>query len=349
MGKKQLIYIHVGLSSFVKKDIEILSNNFELDIFYFDLMSKRKLPLVFLKQLLFILRKIGSSNGMITQFGGYQSYIPSVLGKILGKKNIIIMGGTDAVSFPSIQYGCFYKKYLKYFTRKSLEYSSLLLPVSKNLIECDYTYQKDDYKKQGYKVHAPKVNSPSKVIYNGYKVNKWEFSPDKVENSFLTISADLGSRFGPKLKGIDLIISVAPKFPKCIFYIVGGDKLNEELPENVIPIRNMLHDELPKFISNKQFYLQLSMSEGFPNALCEAMLCGSIPIVSNVGAMSEIVGDDGFILQEKNDLYLEKLIKLALQANKKTLAIAARKRIVENFTLSRRQNDLNSTISSHIK
>lgn len=109
MGKKQLIYIHVGLSSFVKKDIEILSDDFKLVVFYFDFKSKRKLPFVFLKQLLFILRKIGGSNGMITQFGVYKSYTPSVLGKILGKKNIIIMGGTDSVSFPSIQYVCFTK------------------------------------------------------------------------------------------------------------------------------------------------------------------------------------------------------------------------------------------------
>tara|TARA_B110000285_G_scaffold155122_1_gene173067 strand:- start:3509 stop:4558 length:1050 start_codon:yes stop_codon:yes gene_type:complete len=349
MNKKRLIYIHVGLSSFVKKDIEILSNEFQLVIFYFDLKSKLKLPLIFLKQFFFILRKVRSTDGIVTQFGGYQSFLPSVLGRAFRKKSIIIMGGTDSVSFPSIQYGCFYKQYLKYFTRKSLEYSSLLLPVSENLIECDYTYQKADYKRQGYKVHAPKVNTPAKTIYNGYNPNKWVFSSEKVANSFITIAADLGSRFGSKLKGIDLIINTAPKFPDCNFYIVGGDKLNEKLPENVIPIGNMPNDELPKFISDKQFYLQLSMSEGFPNSLCEAMLCGAIPIVSNVGAMPKIVGADGFILKEKSDIYLESIINLALKSNKDSLAVAARKRIADNFSLSRRKNELISTISKHIK
>lgn len=348
MEKTKLMYIHVGLSSFVKKDIKILSETYELAIFHFDLSNKKQLPLTFFKQFLFITKNFRSSRAIITQFGGYQSYLPSIFNRLFGKKSIIIMGGTDAVSFPSIQYGCFYKKYLKYFTRKSLEFSSLLLPVSNNLIECDYTYQKNDFDKQGYKFHAPKVKTSVKTIFNGYDSNKWTFNPKKESGSFLTIAADLGSRFGKKLKGIDLIISVAPEFPNCKFYIVGGDKLEEELPVNVIPVGNMTHTELPTFISDKQFYLQLSMSEGFPNALCEAMLCGAIPIVSDVGAMPEIVGKEGFILKEKNLEYLKTLILSAQSSDVDQLAITARKRIAENFTIEKRSNELIETIKSHL-
>ena len=47
------------------------------------------------------------------------------------------------------------------------------------------------------------------------------------------------------------------------------------------------------------------MSEGFPNALCEAMLSGCIPIVSNVGAMPKIVKETGYLLLKK-DIYLLK-------------------------------------------
>lgn len=350
MVKTKIIYIHVGLSSFVEKDIKILSESFELKIFHFKLTEKKKLPFVFIHQLGFLLLNLFTNKACVIQFGGYQSYLPTLLSRLYRRKAIIIMGGTDSVSFPSIQYGCFYNKYLKYFTRKSLQYASLLLPVSENLIECDYSYTKDDFPKQGYKFHAPKVKTESKVIYNGYDSKKWEIGSNKEELSFLTIGANLGSRFGKLLKGIDLIIELAPKFPQATFYIVGGDKLKDVLPANVKAIGNMPHEDLPKFINSKMFYLQLSMSEGFPNALCEAMLCGCIPIVSNVGAMPTIVSNDGYILNNKSLAALTEVIRLAIiSTNHKDQAENARKRIADNFTLTRRTEELNSTISQHLQ
>jgi len=349
MHKPRILYIHVGLSSFVKKDIDILSQSFELLIFHFDLSNKKKLPLVFIQQFFFLIRHSFSSKVSVTQFAGYQSFLPSLIAKFTRKKSILILGGTDTVSFPSIKYGCFYNKYLKHFTSKSIQWSDLLLPVSENLIECDYTYTKDDFPKQGYKFHIPNVITPVKTIYNGYDAKKWTISNEIEELSFLTIGVNLGSRFGKKLKGIDLIITIASSFPQCKFYIVGGDKLNEKLPNNVIPIENMPHDDLPAFIANKQFYLQLSMSEGFPNALCEAMLSGCTPIVSNVGAMPLIVGELGFILEHKDENKLVEIIQQAIQNYLPSDRSQNRQQIESNFSLTRRTQELNKTIIELIK
>jgi len=348
MKKTKLIYVHVGLSSFVKKDIAILSNNFELIIFHFKLTSKTRLPISFIGQFLFLLRRIWGAKGLVIQFGGYQSYMPTRIAKLFGKKSIIIMGGTDSVSFPSIQYGCFYNKYLRYFTRMSLKRATLLLPVAESIIKCDYTYSEDDFTRQGYLFHAPKTKTQVQTIYNGYDPSKWVFNKEKEENSFITVAADLGTRFGKKLKGIDLIMEIAPVFPDCKFYIVGGDKLNEAVPANVILVENMAHEELPSFIANKRFYLQLSMSEGFPNALCESMLSGCIPIVSNVGAMPFIVGETGYILKKKDPDLLVKHINHALESNSPELSILARNRISEAFPLRNRTDQLTEAIKQHL-
>ena len=135
------------------------------------------------------------------------------------------MGGTDSVSFPSIQYGCFYNKYLRYFTRMSLQKASLLLPVAETIIECDYTYTKSDFPRQGYLYHAPKTRTTASTIYNGYNASKWDFSEEKEENSFITIAADLGTRFGKTLKGIDLLLEIATEFPKCTFCTFPAGKV----------------------------------------------------------------------------------------------------------------------------
>lgn len=348
MKKTRLMYVHVGLSSFVKKDIAMLSEEFDLVIHYFDLKSKSKLPLSFLRQLGFLMKNSRKSEGIVIQFAGYHSYLPTILKFLHRKKTIIVMGGTDSVSFPSIQYGAFYNKYLKFFTRVSLKKATLLLPVSESLIHYKYTYSDNDFSEQGYLVHAPKTKTEVQTIYNGYDSDKWHSSNQKEEKSFLTIGADLGSRFGKKLKGIDLILEIAPKFPDCKFYIIGGDRLKEEVPQNVILVGNMPHDDLPEFIASKVYYLQLSMSEGFPNALCEGMLSGCVPIVSNVGAMPMIVDNVGFILKKKDSSLLSELINEALNSDISDLAIQARNRIKDNFTIQNRKDQLTKAIKDHI-
>jgi len=348
MAKKNLIYIHIGLSSFVRKDIEILSKEYILNIHEFDLKQKKRLPLTFFNQLWMLLTSLRKSEGVIIQFAGYQSYLPTILAKLFNKKCILVLGGTDTVSFPSIKYGNFYKKYLRFVTLKSLERADLLVPVSETLIECDYTYQNNDFNKQGYLFHAPSINTPVKTIYNGYNSYKWIVSDTKEQNSFVTIAADLGSRFGIELKGIDLILNIAQNFNDCNFYIVGGDKINVEVPENIILVDNIPHDELPAFISTKQFYLQLSISEGFPNALCEGMLSGCTPIVSNTGAMPYIIGETGYLLKEKDQHQLILIIEKAISNYSIELGIKARNRIASEFSIERREKEILALISKSL-
>lgn len=348
MKRRRLLYIHIGLSSFVRKDINLLSNSFSLKTSFFNIRSKSNLPLSFAKQFLFLLFNTWRFDGIVIQFAGYHSYLPTVFGKMFGKKVIIVLGGTDTVSFPSIQYGCFYNKKLKYFTHQSLKKASLLLPVSETLVRYNYTYTDDDFSEQGYLFHAPDVKTPFKTVHNGYNADNWIYSEEKETNSFITIAADLGSRFGKKLKGIDLILNVAPSLPNCKFYVVGGSKLQDALPENVIAIDNMDQDKLKAVLANKQFYLQLSMSEGFPNALCEGMLSGCVPIVSNVGAMPEIVGDCGYILKEKKEELLIDLLKSAINSDQRENMRDARSRISENFSLEKRGIKLTELINAHL-
>ena len=339
--KAKLLYFHAGKSSFVIKDIEILQEKYNVIDFFFDTSNKKKYFSLFTKQVGFILANIFGSKLIVCQFAGHHSFLPILFSKIFFKKSIVVAGGTDCVSFPSIGYGNFNNKLLARTTSFSFKSCHLILPVHQTLVEYDYTYQPNDFKKQGYQFFIPNIKTSYQVIHNGYDSQKWFCDTEKEKNSFVTIGAGLDSRFGFHLKGIDLIFEIAPRFPHCTFYIVGGLGIDKPTSSNIILLDKIPNQELRQFISNKQFYMQLSMSEGFPNALSEGMLCECVPIVSNVGGMPDIVVGNGYILKHKNINELYELINSALNNFElDKLGKKARQRVVENYTFESRKEQL---------
>jgi glycosyltransferase involved in cell wall biosynthesis len=113
-----------------------------------------------------------------------------------------------------------------------------------------------------------------------------------------------------------------------------------KVPDNLALIAFLPPAEFVPMLQRTEFYLQLSISEGFPNALCEGMLCGCIPIGSQVSSIPMIIGDTGFII-ERSDLDVVRgrfaEILRTSAAERLVLAEAARARIMTHFTLAQRE------------
>jgi glycosyltransferase involved in cell wall biosynthesis len=348
----KILYWDQGKSSFVKKDLEILRTEFEVIDYTFRAKSNAFILVELFKQALISLYHVLACKIVVCQFSGYHSLVPFIIFKIFGRKRIIIAGGTDCVAFPSIKYGNFQKKYLKWFTKKSFQLANVVSPVDETLIKYSYTYQANDYKEQGYRAYVKNMQALDRVIYNGYDFKKFRIvNFTRKENSFLTVAANLNTQFAPKLKGIDLIIEIARDFTECVFTIIGGDHLQiDNKPNNLMLIGNIDNAQLVDIYNDNKFYLQLSMSEGFPNALCEAMLCGCIPIVSNVGAMPKIVSEDGIVLERKDISLLKTKIETAINLSlDKSLMNRNRDLIKNRFTIEKRQKELVDLMISVIK
>lgn len=346
----KILFVYPNKSSFISLDIEILSEKYEVIENMYNWKNKIKTPLYLLKQLIFILKNINIIDCFIISFGGYWSLFPSIIGYFFKKPVLIILHGTDCVAFEEINYGNLRKPILRNIIKISYQFATKLLPVSYSLISnINHFYDKDKIIKQGINHYFPKLKTKYTVISNAVDFNKWNILTDVIrdENRFVTVLGE-----GQFIrKGGDLIIETAFKCPQFNFFFVGISvpKHLNNIPDNVKFLGRMSAEELLVLFNESKYYLQLSSFEGFGVALCEAMLCGCIPVVSNVNDMPNIVKDTGYVLDKRNSDKLCDLLNSLFNENNSELGLKARLNIIENYSILKRKNAINQVINESLK
>jgi glycosyltransferase involved in cell wall biosynthesis len=284
----------------------MLRSRYQVSECPFPAPEKWKLPVLFLKQFVFLSKQsLAAGNWVVmTQFAGYHSFLPCLWAKITGRKSIVVVGGTDCVAFPSLGYGHFQNPVLAMFTRWTYQLCDVVSAVHETLFYRENPYAVEQESKQGILHFMPEARFRKNLIFNGFDTDGFRIKTNwkqRPELSFISISASLTDPVRMRLKGIDLVLELAEKMPQAVFTLVGaGTEETGQLPSNVRVLPHIANAELPQLYNQHRFYLQLSLSEGFPNALCEAMACGCIPIVSEVASMPEIAGDVGGLASERN-------------------------------------------------
>jgi L-malate glycosyltransferase len=177
--------------------------------------------------------------------------------------------------------------------------------------------------------HCIKVDqiNPDRVltIYNGLDLSDWNTPPRTVEASHKTLITTVGNI--RRVKGHDLFIKAAalivPHYPDVQFSIAGEVLEPEyftELQELIqsLSLSNHFHfvggiTDIHKYLATANIFVLPSRSEGFSNAIIEAM-AASLPVVAtNVGGNAEAVADgvSGFIVPTEDPAALsEALMKL---------------------------------------
>lgn len=339
-----VLYFHTGSSSFVNKDIDILREIGAVKQFSFTSTSKTGTPLLFFKQLVFLLSHLRGSRLLVVQFAGYHSFLPALLSRLSGKPCLIVSGGTDCHSFPGVGYGNLQKRFLGLFTKWSFRLCTHIAPKHASLWECNYDYDPNEPSRQGIAALIPGIKTPCTVIPNGYDADQWKPDPSiqRIPRSFLTVSGGFHFPFQRALKGIDLMLEAARKSPECTFTLIGVKDTSDwnDLPPNFRVLPPADNETLLQAYCSHAFYLQLSMAEGFPNALCESMLCGCIPIGSAVFSIPEIIGGNGYILRHRNIDELLELLSEIVDKHEPEKALMARESISRRFPISKRKSEL---------
>jgi glycosyltransferase involved in cell wall biosynthesis len=346
MRKPKLLLVTPSFQSFVLQDIKILTKKYDLTIDNYNWKRKELAPVFLFMQFFNLLLNLGNVDLVLVHFGGYWSFFPSILGKVFRKPVFIILHGTDCASIPELNYGSLRIPLLKWFCKKSYEWATGLFPVSQSLVHSGNDFfSKGNTINNGFLYHFPDLKKEYTIIHNGFDAEFWkgDESIQKSPRSFLAV-------LSPEqymLKGGDLILELAKRFPDCNFKIAGMSKpetLNGNF-ENVKFLGKLNAELIRNEYREARYYLQLSVFEGFGCALCEAMLCGCTPIGSKVNIIPEIIGETGYILDHRDLNLLEKMIRKILEipiAN--VFNHGARDRIVQKYSLQSREDLLFSKL-----
>jgi glycosyltransferase involved in cell wall biosynthesis len=341
MAMSRLLYITPHLSSFVLKDIAIFEKEYTVIVSVFK--PKRKILIFweFIKQLFFLVGKYQKGAPIVIMFAGYHSVLPAVFGQITGAKILIVTGGTDCVGFKAINYGNFIKFPMNIATRYSLKNCSYIAPVHESLVFQEYTYDPDLAKFQGHQFWIPECKTPVRTIYNAYDTTKFFCTTNnRPENTFVTV-ANVDLPFAKTRKGLDLIYEWAEMHPEFTITLVGVP-VGWQPPVKLTNLKliNFVGEiELLEIYNRHQFYLQLSVMEGFPNALTEAMMCGCIPVVSDVASMPFIADGDGVVVKHRD---LQALESAFFEAKRKGFAAhnVIAEKTAKRFPLQNREREL---------
>jgi len=337
-----IVYSFPVRTAFIERDLEMIRPHAAIKDLEFT-QSPIKLPFYLILQFFQLLWFLPRTSQYLCFFGGYHCILPVVFGKAFGKKCTIQAGGTDCINMPEIGYGNFRKKWLRMATVFSFKNCSLILPVAEALVSQHYNYDPRINPKQGLLQLIPGLKTPIQVIPNGFDTKFWkELGMERVRHSFISVATSTSTLARALVKGYDLIAQLAASNPEWSFTLVGDANYQATSP-NILVLGKERPEALVQLYNTHEFYLQLSSSEGFPNALGEAMACGCIPIGSAVGAIPEILGDTGLLLKRKELGTLQQLIQDWMDG--KTKLTSPRARIESYFTYGHRQKLLLRALS----
>lgn len=255
--------------------------------------------------------------------------------RALRKPSVIAIGGADVAGIPDIGYGMWVSPW------KS-RLASYALRKADRVIAVDPFLKGEAVRRAGY--DGRNID----VLPTGYDAGFWTPEGEKADEVLTVAACDSEVRLG--VKGVGLLIESARLLPATAFTIVGVEepyagRLRLGAPSNVEILGRLTRDEVRALYRKSKVYCQPSRFEGLPNAVCEAMLCGCIPVCTDVGGMLTAVDGHGFLVPDGNARALSSAIGEALRGPSGRGA-DARDYISSHFTLERREMGLVNLIGA---
>lgn len=323
----KILFVYNEPATFVRIDLAILRSAHTV----LALHVQRKHAGQLLASAASLAQQVRWADLVFAWFGGYHALLPFALGRALGRKCVVVASGYDVAAVPEIDYGNMRPGLRRRIGRQVFALADRVLAVS------EFT-RGEAIRNAG--VPAGKIQ----VIPHG--VDSQRFWPgEDVARAAQVLTVAGATKATMYTKGLPAFVALAARLPNTPFLVVGPCEdaavaaLRRADAPNVQFAGPLYGDDLVRVMQQSAVYAQLSAYESFGMALAEAMLCGCTPVVTQRGAMPEVIGDVGYTVPYGQLDAYHAAVEQALAAAPEA-GVRARQRIVERYSLEQRTAQL---------
>jgi len=354
--QKTLLYIKPANSSFIFTDQRLLEKHFHVISYLVKQSGKKwKFFLDLFSLAFFLIGNAGKSDVFVCWFGDYHAAVMVFAAKLTKKKSVIIAGGQEAICYKELGKGVYVKAFRGWCVKYALRNATLILPNHASLIYHEnFFYNADNPHIDGIRHYVKNIKGEIIVVPNGIDFSRIDRNPEikKIPNLVLTVGT-MNKEADFYNKGFDLFIDLSRLHPDKDFVLIGVNKayltwIEEKFKvseiKNLKIIPSFCPDEiLVDYFNKATVYLQVSITEGMPVSLGEAMLCECIPVGSNVNGIPDAIADTGVLVYKRDVNELSEALNKAFSLN---TGVNARLHTIEHFSMKQREEKLISAIYS---
>ena len=317
---QRLLYVHSRRASFVAIDRDILAERYEVE----DLYQPGRLP-----NPAKVLRGVLRADVVFGWFASWHTFFPITLAWLLRKPSVLVIGGFDTANMPDIGYG-----YQQGGLRRLA--SRWIMRRARRLVT------NSEYSLSEIERNTPISPERVTVIPHGVP-DPFGEAPAVKEREALTVGAIDHTTLVQK--GQLPFVEAARALPDVRFTFAGKwldgavEELRARAGDNVAFTGWLSDEDLHAAYRRAAVYVQASRHEGFGLAVAEAMLAGCVPVVMNVTAMPEVVGDAGVLIESQEPDAVAAGVRRALELGPEA-ARRARERILTAFPMERRHDGI---------
>lgn len=348
--KDRIIFIKPANSSFILTDQKILEKHYDVTSFLVRQSgSKWQYFKDLISLLFFLFNKASGSKAFVCWFGDYHTAVMVFAARLFRKRTIVFAGGQEAICYKELGKGVYRKKFRGFCVKYALRNATLIIPNHQSLIYHEnHFYNENNPHIDGISYYVKGLKGNIVVVPNGIDTTRIDRKPDipKDPNLVLTVGTmNMTADFYNK--GFDLFVELARRNPARQFVMIGVKK--QFLPwiesnfktkdvSNLKIIPSFCPDDiLTEYFNKAKVYLQVSITEGMPVSLGEAMLCECVPVGSNVNGIPDEIGDTGVIVYKRD---INELNQALLKAFEMESGAKAREYIISHFLLEKREAEM---------